>query len=264
MERANEILKIRTPEHVGFEYILAGLGTRATAVLWDMAIRFVAVLFLFVVITLLISLAPALDPTGDLAELSSNWILAFGVLAYGTVELGYFALCEALMNGQTPGKRIQGIRVVQVNGQPIGPLQAAIRNILRAVDMLFGFYPFGLLVMFLSPRCQRIGDYAAGTVVIVEQRHSVPSIQNESPSTLVVQIPDIGVHVSSVTPAEYRVMRDFLQRRNRMDQLNRSQLARTLAHRFLERWGITPRPELSYEAFLEEVVAVYEHSKRAI
>jgi uncharacterized RDD family membrane protein YckC len=264
MERTRETLTIRTPEHMGFEYVLAGLGSRATAVLWDMAIRFVAVLFLFVVVSLFHSLAPSLDPTGRLADLSGAWILALVVLAYGTVELGYFMLFEALMNGQTPGKKIQNIRVVRVNGQSIGFLESAIRNIIRAVDMLFGIYPLGLLVMFLSQRSQRIGDFAAGTVVILEQRRPVPEVQNDTQGPMTVQIPDIALHVTTVGPVEYRLLRDFLQRRSNLDPSNRGQLARTLARRFLQRWGISPRADLSYESFLEEVVAVYERNRRAL
>ena len=264
MERRKDRLLIRTPEHVGFEYILAGVGSRAAAILWDMAIRLVAVLFIFVAITFLLRLLPTLDPVGHLTEMSSTWILALGFLAYATVELGYFVLFETLMNGQTPGKRIQKIRVIKINGQPIGAVESAIRNILRAVDMLFGIYPLGLLVMFLSPRYQRIGDYAAGTVVVLEHKRTVPSVQDGPDIGFVTRIPDIALHVTTVEPAEYRLLKDFLQRRKGMDQSNRGQLARTLARRFLQRWRLPLRPGLSHESFLEEVVAVYERSKRAI
>ena len=174
MKRAKETLVIQSPEQVGFHLTLAGLGTRTAAFLLDTLFRWVAVIFLIVAVMLAVRWIPALDPFGFLADLSRTWILALGFTVYGVVELGYFILFEALWNGQTPGKRIQGIRVVRSNGEPIGWTESAVRNVLRAADILGGFYPLGLLVIFLSPKSQRIGDYAAGTVVVIERRGAVP------------------------------------------------------------------------------------------
>lgn len=175
METVKETMTIQTPEHVGFQYTLAGLGTRAMALLLDTAIRGLFILSIFVVLILISQWLPALSPA-DLADLSKNWIIAIGILAYGVVDLGYFLIFEALWSGQTPGKRFQKLRVIRIDGQPIGWLESAIRNILRAVDIFSGFYPLGLIVIFLSRRSQRIGDYAAGTVVIIERGARSPWI----------------------------------------------------------------------------------------
>jgi len=59
-----------------------------------------------------------------------------------------------------------------MNGHPVGWLESCIRNILRAVDLIAGFYPVGIVVVFLSRNNQRIGDYAAGTVVVVERKQA--------------------------------------------------------------------------------------------
>jgi uncharacterized RDD family membrane protein YckC len=264
MQTAKETLTIHTPEHVGFQYVLAGLGSRASAFLLDTAIRALLIFFIFIVIILLSQWLPSLVPTGLPANLPKSWIMALGVLAYGLVDLGYFLLFEALWSGQTPGKRQQKLRVIRVNGQPIGWLESAIRNILRAADLLAGVYPMGLIVMFLSQRTQRIGDYAAGTVVVVERRHNVPKDRTRLRHERVEIGSDIEPLISTLEPKQYQILRSFLQRRQEMDRSHRQELARVLAHRLLERWGISPKLKASYEAFLEEVVGAYERSRRAI
>jgi uncharacterized RDD family membrane protein YckC len=263
MGTSKEVLTIRTPEYVGFQYILAGLGSRATAFLLDTAIRFLFVLVIFVVIMLLFS-GLSLDPTGILSGVSKNWIMALGVIAYGMIDLGYFLLFEALWNGQTPGKRQQRLRVIRMDGSPIGWLGSAIRNILRAVDILAGVYPVGFVVMFLSKNSQRIGDYAAGTVVIVERSRGVPkessALQNEDAE----ERGDIETYISTLEPKQYQVLRSFIERRDEMDQDHRQQLARLLVQRLLERWEISTKLDISYESFLEKVVESYERIRRAL
>jgi uncharacterized RDD family membrane protein YckC len=264
LQTSNETLTIKTPEQIGFKYILAGLGSRATAFIVDTVFRALLILFIFVLTGLVEKWLPALDPTGFLAALSKNWVLALGVLAYGVIDLGYFLIFEAVWSGQTPGKRLQKLRVIKVNGQPIGWLESGLRNILRAVDMLLGFYPLGLMVMFLSQRSQRIGDYAAGTVVIVERRRNVPMDRTRLRSTAKLSLPDIELHLSTLDPEQYQLLRSFLQRREQMDQSHRRKLASLLAQRLMERWGIKPSPHITNESFLEEVVGAYERTKKAI
>ena len=264
METAKESLKIQTPEHVGFEYLLAGLGTRSTAFLLDTAMRGLFILFIFLAILLLARWLPELDPTGLIASLSKTWLLALAVLAYGVVDLGYFLIFEALWGGQTPGKRMQKLRVIRINGQPIGWVESSIRNILRAVDILAGFYPLGLLVMFMSSRSQRLGDYAAGTVVIVERRGNVPMNRTRLRSSSDLNLLHLEVHLSALKPKQYRLIRSFLQRRHEMEEQHRSELSRLLVRRLMKRLGISPIANLSDESFLEEVVGVYERTRKAI
>ena len=159
---------------------------------------------------------------------------------------------------------MQKLRVVRVNGQPIGWLESSVRNILRAVDMLLGIWPLGLLVMFLSQRSQRLGDYAAGTVVIVERRQKVPTGRMRLPRGAELKLPDMELHLSALEPKQYQLLRSFLHRRDELNERDRRQLARLLAHRLKERWGVFPNPDIPDESFLEEVVSVYERSKKAI
>ena len=263
METVKETLTIQTPEHVGFQYALAGVGTRSMAFLVDTVIRGLLILSVFVVFMLISKWFPALSPA-VFADLPMNWIIAVGVLAYGVLDLGYFLIFEAMWSGQTPGKRFQKLRAIRIDGQPLGWIESAIRNILRAVDMVSGFYPLGLIVIFLSPRSQRIGDYAAGTVVIIERRRRVPGNRTRLRTSIKFQIPDIEVHLSTLEPGQYRILSSFLERRQQMDQSNRHELARDLACRLTERWGLVISKDVSHESFLEEVVGAYERSRRAI
>jgi uncharacterized RDD family membrane protein YckC len=264
METAKETLKIQTPEHVGFQYVLAGLGTRSTAFLVDTVVRGLFILFIFLAVVLFARWLPQFDPTGIFAAIPKTWFFALGVLAYGLVDLGYFLLFEALWSGQTPGKRMQKLRVIKVNGQPVGWLESSIRNILRAVDMLLGFYPLGLFVMFLSSRSQRIGDYAAGTVVIVERRRNVPMNKTRLRPTSKLNLPELELHISTLEPKQYQVIRSFLQRREAMDATHRRELARLLTRRLMKRWGISLGEGIPDEPFLEEIVEIYERTRKAI
>ena len=264
MGTSKEVLTIQTPENVGFHYVLAGLGSRATAFLLDIGIRLLFLLVIFMGLMLTARWLPALDASGIFSGLSKNWIIALGVVAYGIIDLGYFLLFEALWNGQTPGKRQQRLRVVRVDGTPIGWLGSAIRNILRAVDIVAGVYPIGFVVMFLSQNSQRIGDYAAGTVVIVERSRGVPEMTTAPAEPDTAQRGDIETHISTLSPKQYQVLRTFLQRREAMDHDHRQDLARLLAQRLLERWEISYKLDISYESFIEKVVDSYERIRRAL
>ena len=264
METMKETLTIRTPEHVGFQYVLAGLGSRMTAFLVDTAVRWLFMLSIFIAVMLIRRWLPALDPTGVLIELSRNWILALGVVAYAIVDLGYFFIFEAFWSGQTPGKRQQKLRVIRANGQPVGWLESAIRNIVRAVDLLMGIYPLGLIVAFLSRSNQRIGDYAAGTVVIIERRENVPETRTLLRSADTSRCPEIESCVSLLKPAQYQIIHSFLERRQGMDPTHRHEIARMLVLQFIEGWGISWRMGISNESFLEELASLYEQRKRAI
>jgi hypothetical protein len=154
--------------------------------------------------------------------------------------------------------------VIRINGQPIGWLESSIRNILRAVDLVAGFYPVGFLVVFLSRNNQRIGDYAAGTVVIVERKQSVPKDRKELLAPGVLTHPELEWYVSRLKPAQYQVLRSFLERREQMEQGHRHELARLLSHQLFKQMSKSTRRSISYESFIEEIVALYEKRRRAI
>jgi uncharacterized RDD family membrane protein YckC len=264
VETTKDRLTIQTPEQVGFEYVLAGLGSRTAAFLVDTVIRWFFVIVILVVVALFHKFLPVLDISAWVTDLSKTWLIALAVLVYGLVDLGYFLFFEALWNGQTPGKRRQRLRVIRMNGQPIGWLESSIRNILRAVDLVGGVYPVGIVVVFLSANNQRIGDYAAGTVVVVERKQGVPGDRKQAISPQVLTHPEIEWYVSRLKPAQYQVLRSFLERREQMEQGHRHELARLLTHQLFKRMSGSTRMSMSYESFIEEVVTLYEKRRRAI
>jgi uncharacterized RDD family membrane protein YckC len=110
VETTKDRLTIKTPEQVGFEYVLAGLGSRAAAFLVDTVIRWFFVFAILAVVALFHRFLPVRDLSGWIADFSKTWLIALAVLAYGLVDLGYFLFFEALWSGQTPGKRRQRLR----------------------------------------------------------------------------------------------------------------------------------------------------------
>jgi uncharacterized RDD family membrane protein YckC len=153
-------LVVATPERVSFGYQVAGLGTRAIAQLLDLLI----VLGILVALSLAAGAAAAFINDAILADL----ILIIG--AFITV-FGYFWVSEAMWSGQTLGKKAFRLRAVGDRGEPLTFLQAGIRNIVRIVDFLPYGYGVGVVVLFINGKGKRLGDLAAGTIVVKDSDH---------------------------------------------------------------------------------------------
>ncbi len=155
-DRADELV-VTTPELVAFDYDLAGLGSRFLAQLID--------LLLLAVVILVLTLAAALS-----GVLSQNTILyiTYIVGQFALVVL-YFPVYEAVTNGQTLGKRAMRLRVVGDRGEPVTLTQVAIRNLIRIVDFLPALYGIGIITLFVQGGAKRLGDFAAGTIVVRER-----------------------------------------------------------------------------------------------
>lgn len=151
---------VETPEGADFQFVIAGAGPRSMAWLLDRLIQ-------FGIIAVISILAMFLVPFGEAgAGLGMGGILIMSFL----LDWFYFALFEGYWNGQTPGKRSCGLRVVRTNGTPIDPISAVGRNFLRAADMLPFFYTIGMISMLMTRRLQRLGDLVFDTMVIDERR----------------------------------------------------------------------------------------------
>jgi len=146
-------LDIRTPEGVVFALPLAGPVTRAAA----LAIDF----FLILIIAWALSMLSLL-----VAVVAPEWAFALPALIGFLVQSLYGMVLEGFWNGQTVGKRVMGLRVVDDRGLALRPGQVVVRNLLRLVDSLPVFYLVGGVSMGLTRHCQRLGDLAAGTVVV--------------------------------------------------------------------------------------------------
>ncbi len=147
---------------VGVDLALGRLGSRALAQLVDLAL-------LFVVAFGVIPISAALVPAAIGARSVTLFMVLMILLEFG-VFLGYFVLWELLWDGQTPGKRLLGLRVVHSDGTRLTLTACLVRNLLRPVDFLPFGYGIGLLVLVVTDRSQRLGDLAAGTVVVREAR----------------------------------------------------------------------------------------------
>src|SRR5688572_3311931 len=151
-----QTIKVSTPDHIEFEYQLAGIGSRFAAVALDHIFQFLGWLAIVIIYTNVI--------TGGVVEFSAILTVAVFLLVFA-----YFVLFEWLGGGQTPGKKIMGLRVMYEDGRPVDFAASAIRNVLRLADFLPAVYGLGVTVMFISPKSQRLGDLAGGTIVVIER-----------------------------------------------------------------------------------------------
>ena len=153
-------LIVSTPERVSFDYQVAGLGTRGIAQILDLLI----VAGLLVAVAFFAFAAGAATQSSTVATL----VLALG---FFVVIFGYFWISEALFSGQTLGKRAFRLRAVGDRGEPLTWVQAGIRNVIRIVDFLPYGYGIGVVVLFANGRGKRLGDLAAGTIVVKDSDH---------------------------------------------------------------------------------------------
>ncbi len=157
--------QVHTPEAVSISYVVAGIGSRFAAALLDMIIEVVLLVLILVGAT---ELAPFTSAGSTIAT-----VLAITLLFL--LIWGYYLLFEAFWNGQTPGKSALRIRVIKTSGHPIGFTESAIRNLLRLADWLPSFYAIGVITMFVNRESRRLGDLAAGTVVVKVPKRLRPS-----------------------------------------------------------------------------------------
>jgi uncharacterized RDD family membrane protein YckC len=239
-KQLDDTIEIVTPENIAFEYRVAGPFRRSLAYLIDLVLR------LGVGMGLSFALCIGL-----------GWVVGDAVM--GVVLLIIFActwlyggLFEAFMNGQTPGKRLVGIRVLTVEGQPINGMQAMVRNVLRTVDempplplntfpgfeeatngemplaFIIPSFVLGLIVMASNKRFQRLGDLCCGTMVVVEERHwltGVIKLEDPRAAQLAEYVPASFV----VNRSMARALAAYVDRRRFFSPARRREVARHLA-----------------------------------
>lgn len=234
-------IRIATPEGVDLELLLAGVGSRFTAALVDFTIQ----------VALVTAVAIALGVAG---LLRSGWGTAVFFLVNFAIFAAYDVSFEVLASGRTPGKRMNGLRVVRTDGAPVRFLTSAIRNVMRLVDFLPTFYLVGITAILSTRKNQRLGDLAAGTLVVRElggesSRRWRPTARTAAPSE-----PWRAWDVSGISADELLAVRRFLDRRGDLTDAARVQLADELA-RALRPKVASVVPGLASETFLEHVAA---------
>jgi uncharacterized RDD family membrane protein YckC len=269
---------VLTPERVGLEYGIAGIGSRGAAAMVDTAIQTIALTVMLLALTggTLVVGGLARQPAGGIALITAMFLLGAFI-----ITSGYYIFFEIVWSGQTPGKRLVGLRVIRENGYPIRPVDAVIRNLVRLIDWLPVAYGIGLLVMLLNTRSRRVGDFASGTLVVREgARQTVPSLGHPvAPlghplAPLGHPLAPLGhpvapLELSSLRPtsaasalpvslssADATLVRDFLARRATMDRKARGDLAQRLARTMSHRYRIPIEQAADdAEAFLERLSA---------
>lgn len=207
-----ERVTIETPERVAFSVELADLGSRFLAIAVDITIQTAA----FVVVVAILASAWALLDASSPSPLSQPirvTILSVGMVALFLIFWGYHVAFETWGRGQTPGKRIFKLRVIKDDGSPVGFLDAVVRNLVRVVDILPSSYAIGVVAIFLSKRHKRLGDMAAGTLVVHE------------PSARSWVAPAVG------DPRIAVLLADFLERADELAPEARDRIAVALAAR---------------------------------
>jgi uncharacterized RDD family membrane protein YckC len=155
----SEDLVVATPERVSFSYETANVGSRFVALLIDSIIQ----LLLFSGVG---AVALLVDVVTGSSTASGLILLIGGLVVFG----GYFMVSEAVWSGSTLGKRALRLRAVDARGGPVTVGQAVIRNLVRIVDFLPSYYLAGAIAIFVTRRNQRLGDLAAGTLVVRERQ----------------------------------------------------------------------------------------------
>jgi len=246
-------LKIDTPEQIALELPLAGIGSRFLAMALDTLIQVGVGLIAIVVFFLILGIG-----VSSLQYIPHTVGPAIAIFIVFTIYWGYFAIFESLWKGQTPGKRVAGIRVIKESGRPINAYEAIGRNLMRAVDGLPGMYGVGLVCMMLNRESRRLGDFVAGTVVVHEKpTGEVRPLWNTAT--------DAGLsmaNVGMVTADELVLIETYLSRRFDLDPEVRLRTAIQIADRIKQKTGMEPPPHQHVDDFLEESARKIRDSAR--
>jgi uncharacterized RDD family membrane protein YckC len=201
---------IETPENISFGYPIAGIGSRFLAVLVDTLIQSSLFMFTLVAVLLVVALLEAFPER--VPEAVGRWLPEIGavimLVTLFIIQFGYFIILEIASRGSSPGKQLVGLRVIKENGYPLKPLDSIIRNLVRIVDFFPFGYGVGMLAMFLNARAKRLGDFAAGTIVVrVDQAVKLADLA--TPPAAAVDLPG----VERLTEADIELVESYLQRR---------------------------------------------------
>jgi uncharacterized RDD family membrane protein YckC len=221
------VVRLVTPERIVIEHPLAGPARRFMAYLIDQVLLVALVLLAFFLFLFLAMGSQAgLGPT---------------MVAYFVLTWGYGAFCEGLFNGQTVGKRVLGIRVVSERGVPISGAQAVLRNLVGTVDGLLPFfYQPALVSMILSSKFQRLGDLAAGTMVVIEERRWRRGVTRIVEPEVTALLPWLPSRIAAGSDLA-RVLSDYVEARPRFGPIRRAEMAERLATPLRKRFGIPDR-----------------------
>jgi uncharacterized RDD family membrane protein YckC len=216
---AVDAVEIRTADGVTFSLPLAGPVSRLLALLVDTLINITAAASISVAVS-------------GLALIARDAAGALMVLLYFILTTGYGIAFEWFWQGRTLGKRLLKLRVADAEGLRLAFSQVLIRNLLRAVDSLPAFYLLGGAVSILNPRMQRLGDLAAGTIVIATRPTTVGELPvgTRTRHNSLREYRTLAARLrQKVEPAQARIALDALRRRDRLEPAARLRLFAEIA-----------------------------------
>lgn len=250
----------QTPESVELDFILAGIGSRAYALVIDYII-WSLILLVFSITWAFLSIQISEILTNLIGKDNvSLWMISIWILVYFAIYMGYFVFFETLWQGQTPGKKFTKIRVICDDGRPAGLAQATLRALLRPIDDIFFI---GLLLIVFNKQEKRLGDIVAGTLVIQEERPLQNNHINfsENAQTWADYLRK-NADLSQLLPEDFAVIREYLQRREGMLKEAKKDLSLKLASEIKAIIALEKVPEgVTANMFLEAVYLAYQHKE---
>jgi uncharacterized RDD family membrane protein YckC len=280
MNQVNDRLNIDTPENVTFGYEIAGIGSRFLAALIDTAlITFLQVIIAIMAYLILNQSGSSLASVDAVSSLSGWAVALIGLIAL-FFYWGYYIFFEMLWNGKSPGKSAVKLRVIRVDGTPITISESLVRNLVRVVDFLPAYYGVGAIAVFVNPQTRRLGDLAAGTVVIREtdqrtQIKNLRTLEKQLGEPLISQAQINLARMAAESPADapttlypikslnyqdIQMIEMFFQRRNELT--NRSELAGQIILRLWEKMKLSDAAPVctAAESALAQILKDYRQS----
>ena len=258
-------IKIETPESVELEFALAGVGSRAVALIIDYVILSFSLLLIFWFSIYVLSQLSQLEMWASVDTATIQlWVLAIAGLILFAVYIGYFVGFETAWYGQTPGKRYAKIRVIQDDAQPVRIFQTTLRSLLRPVDdiMFIGFF-----CILFTRKEKRLGDWLAGTLVVQidpdnTKKQITTSAEAKAMGATLIEV----MEFDRVSPDDFATVRSYLQRRPMLTAIARKEVSLQLARQMKDKVKLETLPtEMTADTFLEAVYWGYQerNQKRA-
>lgn len=210
-------ISVITPEYVSLKFEVAGIGSRALALLVDWLVLITIGIILVLPAILFFGLA---DTIGG--PLWSSTVIGIFMIVFIFMPTAYYVLMEYYMNGQTLGKKVMGLRVISDRGTAPGLFSLFLRNLLRIVDNMPFAYLVGMTTIFIHNKEKRLGDLAAGTLVVRIDQQAMPHIQyryNKGEELLTSR------ELALVTEQQWLLLGDFLSRRDSLEPKKKKEIA---------------------------------------
>jgi uncharacterized membrane protein SpoIIM required for sporulation/uncharacterized RDD family membrane protein YckC len=226
-EHLTQTVDIETPELVVVSYTIAGLGSRVYAGLIDLMIC--ATLFIASIVAL-VAVSPS--DSGATGLMSTAWAVAIMVMLQFVVLWGYYLLFEGLRDGQTPGKKMLGLRAVRDGGYSVGFSASAVRNLMRLVDLQPVFtYAIGISTIAISKSGKRLGDMIAGTLVVRESLVKQPGRASATAGNASDLLHAPVAVAAQLSDPEFDLLQRWADRRSELDTDRRRALTTQVADR---------------------------------